>query len=60
MDHEKNLKVRKQPVAKMYYVLVIMTNVKTSMVADEQDACGNLISTRFELEPPTLHAYLHG
>jgi len=60
MDHEKNLKVWKQRVAKMYYVSAIMTNVKTCMMADEHDARGNLISTRFELEPPTLHVYLHG
>ena len=59
MDHEKNLKVWKQPIAKMYYVSAIMANVKTCMIADEHDGRGNLISTKFDLEPPTLHDYLH-
>ena len=60
VDCENNLKIWMSPIGKLYVVAAIMTNVKTSLVAEEHDGYGNSISARFALSPPTLHDYLHG
>ena len=59
VDFESNLKIWKQPIAKMYVVAAILTNVKTCAMAEEHDEHGNAISARFGLNPPTIHDYLH-
>ena len=41
MNHERNLKLYKQPIGMFYYVAAIMTNVKTYMMAREHDTYGN-------------------
>jgi len=60
VDYEKNLKIWKQPIAKLYHVAAIMTNVKTCVMAQEHDPYGNLIANKFGVSPPSLHDYLHG
>ena len=60
VDYTKNLKIHKQPIAKLYFVAAIMTNVKTCMMAEEHDPYGNLISNFFGVSPPSLHDYLYG
>ena len=57
---ETNLKLWRQPVALMYVVADLLTNIKTCLMAEEHDAFGNQISMRFRKSPPSLHAYLHG
>ena len=51
VDYVKNLKIWKQPIAKLYHVAAILTNVKTCVMAQEHDTYGNLIANKFGVSP---------
>ncbi|KAK3734504.1 hypothetical protein QZH41_010192 [Actinostola sp. cb2023] len=51
LDFKKNLKVLLQPVAKYYLVSTILTNCHTCLY-------GSLVSSFFDLNPPSLESYL--
>jgi nuclease HARBI1 len=52
VDFKKNLKIYLQPVGKLYFVAVLLTNMHTC-------AYGSLTSTFFTVTPPTLTTYLN-
>ena len=61
IDCEENMKIWKQPKGKRYWVAAILTNVKSCVMAENDDGyCNLLIAQRFRCSPPSLHAYLRG
>jgi len=59
VDYSSNLKLYLQPVAKLYYVAAMLSNIKTCVMAEAHDGFGNMIAERFRCSPPSLHDYLH-
>ena len=51
LDFKKNLKIGLSPIAKMYMVCALLTNVRTCVY-------GSMTSSYFNLDPPTLAEYL--
>jgi hypothetical protein len=52
VDFKKGLSIYLQPVGKMYFVAVLLTNCHTCFY-------GSQTSIYFDLAPPNLHVYLH-
>ena len=52
MDFKKNLHIYLQPLGKMYFVAVLLTNCHTCLY-------GSQTGMYFNLAPPDLHVYLH-
>ena len=43
----------------MYIVAVLLTNVKSCMMAEKYDGFGNEIANKFRVSPPSVHKYLY-
>jgi len=52
MDFKKNHKILLQPVGRMYFVAVLLTNCHTCLYNSQT-------GIYFDLPPPTLHMYLN-
>ena len=59
VDFKKNMKLALQPVSMMYIVAVLLTNVKSCMMAEKYDGLGNEIANKFGVSPPSVHRYLY-
>ena len=60
IDFKKNLKLGLQPISMMYIVAVLLTNVKSCLMADEKyDGLGNEIANKFRVSPPSVRKYLY-
>ena len=60
LDEKKNLKLYKQPIAKIFYVGALLSNMKCCLTAAHtNDGYGNQIAKFFGVSPPSLHDYLH-
>lgn len=53
LNYAPQQRALQSPIASYYKVAILLTNVRT--ILDE----GNIISTKFNLSPPTLQSYLH-
>ena len=45
----------------MMYIIVavLLTNVKSCMMAEKYDGVGNEIANKFRVAPPSVHMYLY-
>ena len=59
IDYKKNLRLGLQPISMMYIVAVLLTNVKSCMMAEKYDGFGNEIANKFRVAPPSVHMYLY-
>ena len=59
LDFKKNLKLGLQPISMMYIVAVLLTNVKSCLMAEKYDGFGNEIANKFCVCPPPVHMYLY-
>ena len=60
VDYRKNLKIGKQPIARIYFVAALLTNMKTCIM---EDTCLTFTATRsarlLASHFPSLHDYLY-
>ena len=59
IDFKKNLKLGLQPISMMYIVAVLLTNVKSCLMAEKYDGLGNEIANKFRVSPPSVRKYLY-
>mmetsp|Transcript_5361 Transcript_5361/g.16391 ORF Transcript_5361/g.16391 Transcript_5361/m.16391 type:complete len:264 (-) Transcript_5361:318-1109(-) len=61
VDNTKILKAGEMPLARIYYVAALLSNMKVCLNAERFfDTHGGLISRHFNVSPPSLNAFLYG